>query len=761
MSGKGIAVRLSIENAEQVKAALIRLGEDGKAALAKLNFDTSSAAGPKLFQAALNEAEGSARGMLSTLGPLGGVLGSIGGAYIAAGAAAAGFAELVRKSVEVSEEEEQAQRRIAAVLTATGNASGQTGQSVEEMANRISAATLQTREDVLNAAAVLATFRNVGPDAFERTLHAAADMSAVFGGDLTSNVQKLGLALDDPIKGMDRLRRSGLDLSVEQKQVIIDLEQTGHMAQAQTALLDALSGKLGGAGAAQNQGLTGAMHGAGLAWHDFMISFDQTGHFTDIATAGINVVTAALDGLKNHSSAALNAMATVLLGPAASALFSGSGAKKSIAPYTMVPGASENAILGPSHAAQERQDELGASLDLALKQLIQEGSVVGERQRFIDQKLQEIAKANETTVAGLKSQFPDKYKSLASAAGHDYDSAHANQTSKSAAEAKKYQDDLTLGATQAANQRKQAEDAYQVDILEGRTGYFDALKKQNDDWLQDQLDAQQAETDKEVDNARLEGQKLSLTAQQTEDNINKIKQAAADKAVAIKTKAAQNEIDIERRKQGALYPLIQKGAEDTNQALKTLAADGLNSLEQNFLDVIKGSESVGDAIKKMVATVLEEVAKLILEKQVIAPLAKSLNDMIDGLGGSGGGGIGGFLGSILGSANGNAFSGGNVVPFAKGGVVDGATYVPMAMMGESGPEAVIPLSRGSNGKLGISGAGAGAVHNHFSPSIVINGNVDDGQVAALRQEMRQYQRDFFNNSVQAYVQMKSRRIVNG
>jgi phage-related minor tail protein len=81
------------------------------------------------------------------------------------------------------------------------------------------------------------------------------------------------------------------------------------------------------------------------------------------------------------------------------------------------------------------------------------------------------------------------------------------------------------------------------------------------------------------------------------------------------------------------------------------------------------------------------------------------------------GGISGFsplpaFGGLFGSAKGNAFSGGRVLPFAKGGVVDGATMFPMkgsktGLMGEAGPEAILPLKRGPNGRLGVEASGGG------------------------------------------------------
>jgi hypothetical protein len=66
------------------------------------------------------------------------------------------------------------------------------------------------------------------------------------------------------------------------------------------------------------------------------------------------------------------------------------------------------------------------------------------------------------------------------------------------------------------------------------------------------------------------------------------------------------------------------------------------------------------------------------------------------------------FGSFLPFANGGVIAQGNVVPFADGGVVSRATTFPMAsgrtgLMGEAGPEAIMPLRRGADGKLGVAG----------------------------------------------------------
>ena len=87
-------------------------------------------------------------------------------------------------------------------------------------------------------------------------------------------------------------------------------------------------------------------------------------------------------------------------------------------------------------------------------------------------------------------------------------------------------------------------------------------------------------------------------------------------------------------------------------------------------------------------------------------------------------GVGGIVEGILPFANGAPFSQGKVMPFAQGGVISSATAFPLrggtGVMGEAGPEAIMPLARGSDGKLGVRGAGGGAttmVMNITTPDV--------------------------------------------
>ncbi|MEO0359561.1 MAG: phage tail tape measure protein [Pseudomonadota bacterium] len=97
---------------------------------------------------------------------------------------------------------------------------------------------------------------------------------------------------------------------------------------------------------------------------------------------------------------------------------------------------------------------------------------------------------------------------------------------------------------------------------------------------------------------------------------------------------------------------------------------------------------------------------------------------------------GAVTGLFSGFAKGGAFSSGSVRAFAKGGVVGGPTTFPMrggvGLMGEAGPEAIMPLTRGPDGSLGVKAQGGGG-----GGGVRVTINVSTPDVAGFRRSQGQ------------------------
>jgi TP901 family phage tail tape measure protein/lambda family phage tail tape measure protein len=164
--------------------------------------------------------------------------------------------------------------------------------------------------------------------------------------------------------------------------------------------------------------------------------------------------------------------------------------------------------------------------------------------------------------------------------------------------------------------------------------------------------------------------------------------------------------------------IVNKSTDDVSSQMKDLAEGALTSLGDEFINLaVEGKASFGDLAK----SIIKDLLRIAFQALVVKPLLNSFAF-------SGGGSFGG--GGALPNATGNAFGNSGVTPFANGGsftnsIVNTATPFTFAkgaalgVMGEAGPEAIMPLERGANGSLGVQMFGGAAKSANMNNSVKV------------------------------------------
>jgi hypothetical protein len=173
--------------------------------------------------------------------------------------------------------------------------------------------------------------------------------------------------------------------------------------------------------------------------------------------------------------------------------------------------------------------------------------------------------------------------------------------------------------------------------------------------------------------------------------------------------------EIISRRAEALVDILNKAE---NQAGKT--NDVARQLGFTFESAFEDAILRGRKLSEVLQGIATDIARIFIRRTITEPIANW---------------FGGLFSGIFGSAKGNVFEQGDLVPFARGGVVDRPTIFPFArgigLMGEAGPEAIMPLARDSQGRLGVRASGASPVINQ-----TINVNVSGGGVSDMVEQQR-------------------------
>ncbi|MFT4278931.1 MAG: phage tail tape measure protein [Rhodopseudomonas sp.] len=135
------------------------------------------------------------------------------------------------------------------------------------------------------------------------------------------------------------------------------------------------------------------------------------------------------------------------------------------------------------------------------------------------------------------------------------------------------------------------------------------------------------------------------------------------------------------------------------QALSSEAKGFARAMTSAFSQAVTGGKQFEDVLKSLALKVSDLALKAAL-KPLTTSLATGFDSLFSGL----------FGGSLLKNAD------GAIKPFAAGGVIGTPTYFPMlgggvGLAGEAGPEAILPLSRGADGRLGVASSGGATTVN--------------------------------------------------
>ena len=174
------------------------------------------------------------------------------------------------------------QAQTAAGIKSTGGAANVTAAQVEALAGQVSNYAAVDDEAVQAGENLLLTFTKVqdsvgkGRDIFTEATKAGADLAARGMGSIESNAVLLGKALNDPIAGIGRLSKVGVNFTASQEKTITALAEGGETAKAQGVILDEVFRQVGGSAKAFGESAAGESAKGTIAMGEAMESLGES-----------------------------------------------------------------------------------------------------------------------------------------------------------------------------------------------------------------------------------------------------------------------------------------------------------------------------------------------------------------------------------------------------------------------------------------------------------------------------------------------------
>lgn len=652
----------------------------------------------------------------------------------------------VRAVVAAVAAQEQSLAQLSASMKSTGNAAGLTRQKYIALGNAIQKNTIYSNDAAVGIEALLLTFKQIRGPQFRETLGLIADMSAKLGTDLQTNALQAGKAINDPIYGIAELTRVGVTFTDKQKAVVKALVETGHAAKAQEVIIGELRSEFGGSAAAAADTFSGALKQLGNAASD-LIKGNGVGGI-DGAKTSLQELTKELEDprIKAGFASLVQGLLTVIgvLATATSKLsafaanvgtffakqVSGMSnlndkvavAKKYLKEYSdqlrivqyqrthffggygrriaeggdLIQGkwAWDKGKTDQSFKAYEKfllmhvklarmslQHALAESnkkpIQVATPPIVLKKSkptTAGDTKAEIAKKLQAALKLH-TAWAALAAQVRGLDNSIAGPGARAW-SVYAASVYR-AAEAARHVVAAGGNAAQAQEQvrrAKQAAEQIRDKALVAATVARGSAQKQVIAWIK-QTSAELAGPAA----VALEQYKTKVAALRKLMDAGNLTQPVFERAVAVAT--------------NRLLSATKSTTKQVSQYWVEAARSSQDALAQFLFDPFR--EGLRGMLMELANTLRQMLAQMLAHQLIKSLLSFGMSQ---------GGSIAQFA-ALFASERGSVFSSGMPTPFAGGGVIGSPTLFPMrrgvGLMGEAGPEAIMPLLRSPTGHLGV------------------------------------------------------------
>lgn len=221
----------------------------------------------------------------------------------------------------------------------------------------------------------------------------------------------------------------------------------------------------------------------------------------------------------------------------------------------------------------------------------------------------------------------------------------------------------------------------------------------------------------------------------TEAQVSAVTQARLEEALAIARQKENNEEEIatlerelaaRERLTDALSGIDRRRQEidEFNDSTRK-GADAARELGMSFTSAFEDAVIGGKKAIEVVQALGQDVARIFLRKTVTEPLANTASDL-----------FGDFFKSLKANATGGVYNSPSLSAYS-GGVYNSPRLFAFAsgagVFGEAGPEAIMPLKRGPDGKLGVQASGSSAGQTSVTINVDASGTKTSGDSGAARE----------------------------